>query len=253
MLILINGDKVEIFVINLYLRSTMKLVFQHHQVHFFTDNTDVQPTPATMSIMLDKLGSQHGLMPTYGQMFSLNGEKSQYLIMVSADQSLRVEFQIDRIVITKEGGDLNSFMGIVDQYLDALHFIYPHKQAHRLAIVTNNVYTGIESEYRDLYHHLFTYKKANPFEWDNRIAVKKSISNNFETVNNISTIRRSPVSLAAVNNGKFVDAITCEVDVNTAPENATPRFNLLAAKEFFPALNNEVEITSSLLKRYLPQ
>jgi hypothetical protein len=202
-----------------------------------------------MGQMLKDLGS-FNLMPTFGHMLNaLNGERKQYINMVNAAQDLRIEFPMDRIIINQDGGNLNSFIEMVPQYLDALKAIFPDKLGYRMSVVTNKVYQGTIEEYNTLYRQLFTYKQATPFEWDNRIAEKKGLQSG-EIINSTSAIRRCQLSTPKLNNGRITDAINCEIDVNTVPENRSNRFNLLDAKEHVRSLYAEVESTCGLLQRY---
>lgn len=227
----------------------MKLLHESHQIHFVSDNSDVNVTPHLMSSMLNHLG-KFNLIPTFGNMLNpLSGEKKQFIIMVSPDERLRVEFPADRIMIAMEGLDSASFLKNSFAIIDAVQDIFPTKLATRLSLLTARIYQGSEQQYSDLYDSLFTYKGISPIEWDNRIVERKAIKGE-ELINVISTIRRCKFSIPKINNGSISDGIMSELDINTVAETKEQRFSLSSAKEFFEELYKEQATASKLLKRY---
>ncbi|EEY3949026.1 TPA: hypothetical protein KL340_004971 [Escherichia coli] len=98
------------------------------------------------------------------------------------------------------------------------------KKGNRIAVLNSRIYQGDESVYFSLYNALFTYKGVNPFEWDNRIAVRKNIEEYQEEINSISTIRRAEISAPFLNNGMPSDCVLFETDTNTLPQNGYMRF-----------------------------
>ena len=227
----------------------MKLLHESHQIHFFVDNSDVTVNPHLMGTLLTRLG-KHNVMPTFGNVINaITGEKKQYINMVNSDESLRIEFPLDRIVIAKEGGDLNAFLGLSATLFTALNEIFPEKKANRLSIVNTRVFQGDTNQYNDIYRNLFTYKQAIPFEWDNRIAERKQLPSG-ELLNSISTVRRCRLAMPRLNVAEAIDGIICELDVNTINENRTPRFSLDDAHEKVKELSEELIRGIELLRRY---
>jgi hypothetical protein len=226
----------------------MKKIHESHQAHFFADNTDVQVNPIIMTSLIQGL-AKFNLYPTIGQVINaLNGSRTQFVTMVNSDESLRVELAPDRLVIAREGGEINSFVTLASEISRSLHALFPSKTGSRIALVSARVYEGKISEYDDLYRKLFTYKSIKPFEWDNRIAEKKNAIG--ETINSISTIRRCRVQTSSINSGNKTDAILSEIDLNTLPENQSSRFSLEKFPEMINGLYIESAKSSQLLSRY---
>jgi hypothetical protein len=223
----------------------MELLHESHQAHIFTVNTDIPATPQILSTLLTGLAGI-GLMPTFGN--SLNartGEKSQFVIMVSTDEKLRIEFALDRIAIIVEGKSIEEFRTLTGSIIQKLGELFPAKQSTRLSIVTNKIYSGNEVEYNELYKSLFTHKEVTPFEWDNRIAIKDNLES--EELNVISTLRRNQVHADVINSGIPTDVIVSEIDVNTNPRVNTPRFPLRQANDMLiKILQKNMDFRSNL-------
>ena len=202
----------------------MKLIEQTHQINFFTNNNDIVPNPLTIGAVLDKIG-KFGFVPTFGQEINaITGEKKQILIMVDTNQTIRVEFPSHGIIFNGLGGDPQEFSEMVLSISRELQNVFPMKKGNRIAVLNSRIYQGDESVYSSLYNALFTYKGVNPFEWDNRIAVRKNIEEYQEEINSISTIRRTEISAPFLNNGMPSDCVLFETDTNTLPQNGYMRF-----------------------------
>lgn len=227
----------------------MKIRLTSHQAHFFTDNADVNPTPKVISSLLNELGS-FGLIPTFGNMLNAQtGEKKQFVNMVNSEQELNIEFPPDRIIVSKEGGDFDSFVDEVESYFSVIAKALPEKSGHRLSLLNTGVYEGETAEYEDLYNKLFTYNTVNPFEWDNRVATRDVLPCG-EAINNISTVKRCAISTQKVAHGIPFDAVSCEVDVNTIPDNKKARFALSESMPIYRELQAKVQDNMRLLNRY---
>jgi hypothetical protein len=76
----------------------------------------------------------------------------------------------------------------------------------------------------------------NPFEWDWRCATKvdRDVGGKSEVTNVVATVKRTSGSVA----GQAFDGIFVSLDVNTAPENALPRFEGDRIKHFFVESNS---------------
>ncbi len=216
----------------------MNQLHESNQLHFFSENSDIKPEPEVVSQLLGKL-SKFGFMPTFGQSINaLSGEKKKFIIMVTGDENLRIEFQANRIVLSSEGINLDELLEKANEILPLLEEVFPEKKANRLSLINNKLYVGNDEEYSALYKKLFTYHQAEPFEWDNRIAERKPLDNTKEQLNCISAIRRCKVSAPFHNSNQPFDAVTSESDINTIPENENFRFSL----------NESIEILSEILK-----
>ncbi|SEA18583.1 hypothetical protein [Microbulbifer marinus] len=228
----------------------MDKLHETHQLHFFTSNVDVQATPQQISSMLSVLGG-FGLVPTFGhELNASNAEKRQFVVMVSVDEKIRIEFPIGRIVILGEGGEATEFFNKACAILQELYKLFPTKEGNRLSLISTKIFSGSEQEFDELYRQLFTYRTVRPFEWDNRIAERQTLQNCGEEINNISTIRRCNVASPFINGGKEFNAILSEIDTNTIHENKKLRFNLDNAKDVFKDLHLQNEEANALLKRY---
>lgn len=228
----------------------MNQLHESNQLHFFTDNSDIPPEPHVVTELLTNL-VKFKFMPTFGQAINaLSGERKKFIVMITGDEKLRIEFQIDRIVISSEGKSLGSFFEQAKEIITTLAICYPTKKANRLSIINNSLYVGSNEEYNELYKKLFTYHEAEPFEWDNRIAEKKNLLNSSESLNCVSTIRRSNVNAAFHNDNRPFDAVIIESDINTIPESKNNRFELLSS---LGVLNEMLEVSNKsreLLDRY---
>jgi hypothetical protein len=227
----------------------MDLRHESHQAHIFTSNADIPATPDILSLLLGKFGAL-GVMPTFGKAFNTKtGGMTQFVIMLSTDEKLRIEFPIDRITIATEGKKSDEFLALLPIICQNLAELFPLKIANRISIVTTNIYEGDSASYDELYESLFTYKKISPFEWDNRVARKDVL--NGENLNVISAIRRCEVISSVINYGNPADIIVSEVDTNTVASNTSPRFPIanVSAKllELFQT-NQDVRLE---LARYL--
>ncbi|SPJ32262.1 hypothetical protein [Kushneria phyllosphaerae] len=223
---------------------------ESNQLHFFTNNSDILPKPHVITNLLPKL-AQFDLMPTYGQEFNPNsGEKRQFIIMMSPDEKIRVEFQLRRIVIVSEASSQQEFKGDAISILKKLYEIYPSKKGNRISILNTRIYEGDLQEYSDLYKKLFTYHQADPFEWENQIAERENIEGSEEVFNCISTIRRCQISAAFMNNGDITDAIVNEIDINTLPTKTEERFDLNNSIQTYEKLFEKSGSSMSKLNRY---
>lgn len=226
----------------------MELLHQSYQAHFFTNNIDVPATPGMLHKLLTGL-SGFGLMPTYGNALNArSGEKAQFVIMISPDEKLMVEFPFDRICISSETKPLEEFQALLLPILNELGKIFPDKKGNRLSIVSSKIYGGSSVDYQALYKRLFTYTQVDPFEWENRVALRGQVFG--EAINDITTIRRCEFAANFINSGLPSDSIFSEVDTNTDPKNNSPRFNISNVQEKFMELLEKNSISTQKLNRY---
>jgi hypothetical protein len=227
----------------------MELIHQAHQAHFFTNNADLSATPSVMSTLLSGL-NQFGVMPTYGHALNaMNGERKQYIIMITPDEGFRIEFAPEKILVVSESKSIEEFWAFTSGVFEKLGKIYPNKLSNRLSIVTADVYKSSEEHYLELYKKLFTYKDVKPFEWDNRIAQKVTLENS-EICNDISIIKRGQVRMPMLNGGELMDVILSETDINTDPRTTNYRFKCSEVMQTFEALRTRNQYSRQLLNRY---
>lgn len=228
----------------------MNLIEQTHQINFFTNNNDIVPNTLTIGSLLDKIG-KFGFIPTFGQEINaITGEKKQILIMMDSNQKLRVEFPSHGIIFNGLGGEPHEFSEMVLSISKELQNVFPMKKGNRIAVLNSRIYQGDESVYSSLYDGLFTYKGVNPFEWDNRIAIRKNIEGYHEEINSISTVRRTEIVAPFLNNGMQSDCVLFETDTNTLPQNGYMRFDWDEYIRVLDLLCQDNLATIEKLKRY---
>jgi len=228
----------------------MKLVGNTYQMVFFSDNSDIQQNTRMLKDILEAMES-FDVMPTFGYDFnSMSGEKKKFLVLQSVDENLVIEFHFKRISINYTGGSAYNFKQKSYSIMEEISKLYPGKLANRISFVQSRLFYGDDTEYDTLYKRLFTYKKEVPFEWDNRIALRKTLGSEVGDINSISTIRRCVVSAPFINKGADSDIILSEIDVNTVPKNTTTRYAIEDVRGFYNELFDESEKNVSLLKRY---
>lgn len=228
----------------------MNIYQKSHQINFFTNNEDIPVSHPVISFLMDRL-AKFNLFPTYGQeVNTATGSKKQVFSMVNVDQTLKIDFPSHGIFITSFSGDFNDFIENSMPLLTTLQSCLPTKLAHRVAVLTSSFYKSEEQIYNQLYRELFTYHEVEPFEWDNRVALRKYIHGFDEIVNSISTVRRGEFVAPFLNGGFPNDSIVFETDVNTLPQNGVYRFNWDSFMETVRALSNEVNQSVIKLSRY---
>ena len=228
----------------------MNIYQKSHQINFFTNNDDLTVSHPVISFLMERL-AKFNLLPTYGQEFNAaTGSKKQVFSMVNVEQTLKIDFPSHGIFITSFTGEFNDFVQNSMQILTTLQSCLPTKVAHRAAVLTSSFYKSDEQTYNQLYRDLFTYHEVEPFEWDNRVALRKNISGFNETINSISTVRRGEFVAPFLNGGFPNDSIAFETDVNTLPQNGVYRFNWDSFMETVRAMSNEVNQNVIKLSRY---
>lgn len=226
----------------------MDLLHQSYQAHFFTTNIDVPANAGMLQKLLMGL-SGFGLMPTFGNALNARtGDKSQFVIMMTPDESLRIEFPLDRICIYSEAKPFEEFQALLTPILKELGAIFPEKLGSRISIVSSKFYKGTTEQYQELYEKLFTYTQAKPFEWDNRVALKRNLFD--EVINDITTLRRCEFAANFLNSGLPSDSIITEVDINTDPKNGAQRFRLNNVHEQLHRLLSRNQSSMQMLDRY---
>jgi len=230
----------------------MKLVQELHQAHFFTNNADVTATPPIVAALMQAIG-RFNLIPNMGdELNAITGERRKIPMMVSPDESLRVEFPINEIVIIGAGGSLKDFTEKANDIFKELASVFPEKKGNRLSLLNNKFYEGETSEYEELYKKIFTYHDGNPFEWDNRIVERKILPSK-EAINSITTIRRCQISSPSIQSNKLINSVIFELDSNTVRENPVMRFSLLDSNKVIGELLANNQDVSNELRRYTEQ
>lgn len=229
----------------------MNQVHESHQINLFTTNEDISPSPAIIFPLLQEL-SRFSLIPTFGQeVNALSGEMKQILIMTNPEQTYRVEFASNAIVINGMATNHDEFVEKSVSVISEILKIYPNKKFNRIALLNAQVFTDSLEKYQRLYNELFTYNDVAPFEWDNRIALRKAIEFNNEEINSINAISRKEIAVFNHNAGKPFDAIMFEVDSNTLPTNANYRFDFNDSIQVVRNLNDNNRNSLSILRRYI--
>lgn len=229
----------------------MNKVHESHQINLFTTNEDISPSPATIFPLLQGL-SKFSLIPTFGQeVNALTGEMKQILIMTNPEQTYRVEFASHAVVINSMSATHDEFVEKSVGAISEIQKIYPNKKFNRIALLNAQIFTDDVSKYERLYNELFTYKDVSPFEWDNRIAVRKNISHNNEGINSINTISRKEIGVINHNSGKPFDAVMFEIDSNTLPTNTGYRFDFDESIIILRELNENNRNSLGVLRRYI--
>lgn len=201
----------------------MNLVHEANQIHIYTKNTDVTTTPPILSMLLNKL-SRFNLIPTFGnEINAVTGESNHIVIMTNTQQSYRLEFPSHAIVINGAYTSHNDFITFSKEVLSELRSVFPDKKMNRVALINTRIFRDDVQKYKQLYDCLFTYHDVNPFEWDNRVALRKNINYGNEIINSINTIRRCEVGFPI--GAQPVDSIMVEVDSNTTHEKTDMRLS----------------------------
>ncbi|EGQ9716316.1 hypothetical protein FWP28_18795 [Vibrio alginolyticus] len=230
----------------------MELLHETHQLHFFSKNSDIEPTAPFINAFKNELQA-FNLVPVSGNELNLSGsvgQQRQYLILMTPDNKLRIEFPTSEVVVIVEGGTLEEFRDISSTVLSALEKLFPMKMANRLSILNSKYFRSNVDSYSRLYHKLFTYKDAEPFEWDNRIVERKELPESKELINSISTIRRCEVKTPFIDGGRQQDIIAMEIDSNTLHQHSSMRFSIPEARRVFSELYDNNDSLTSALVRY---
>ncbi|PSW23675.1 hypothetical protein C9I94_13275 [Photobacterium swingsii] len=230
----------------------MELLHQTHQLHFFSNNGDIEPTAPFINAFKQELQA-FNLVPVSGNELNLNGstgQHRQFLILMTPDNKLRVEFPSSEIVVVVEGGTIEEFREISSTVLSAIEKLFPMKVANRLSILNSKYFRSDVESYSNLYHALFTHKDAEPFEWDNRIVERKELPETKELINSISTIRRSEIRSPFIDGGRQQDIVAMEIDSNTLHQNTEMRFSIQQAKKIFAELYSNNDTLTDALGRY---
>lgn len=228
----------------------MKLLQQTHQVNFFTNNEEIKTSNPVINLLMERLAKFH-LMPTYGQEINATtGEKRPIFAMMDFEQKFKVEFPSHGILINCLSTDFDDFFNSALDVLNVLQSCFPAKKGNRIAVLSTTIYKASEETYEELYTELFTYHAVKPFEWDNRIALRKKIKNFDEEVNSISSIKRGEIVAPFLNSGIPTDCIVFETDTNTLPQNGVMRFNWEDTIHVAQALCADNKINMERLSRY---
>ncbi|MGG8199671.1 hypothetical protein [Klebsiella aerogenes] len=229
----------------------MNQIHESHQINLFTINEEISPSPAIIFPILQEL-SRFSLIPTFGQeVNALSGEMKQILIMTNPEQTYRVEFASHAIVINAMATSHDEFVEKSVSVISELLKIYPNKKFNRIALLNAQIFTDTLEKYQILYDELFTYNDVHPFEWDNRIALRKNIAFNDEGINSINSISRKEIAIVNQNSGKPFDAIMFEIDSNTLPANNNFRFDFNDAIQVLRELNENNKNSLNILRRYI--
>ena len=101
----------------------MKLDHQSHQLHFFSNNADIEASSLFISAMTHSLSEQLSVVPNTGREFEpIQGIQRDFLILTTPDGGVRIEFPSNEIVISKEGGSLDEFQELCVKILNSICF-----------------------------------------------------------------------------------------------------------------------------------
>lgn len=229
----------------------MKLDHESHQLHFFSNNADIEANSLFISAMTHSLSEQLSVVPNTGREFEpIQGIQRDFLILTTPDGRVRIEFPSNEIVISKEGGSLDEFQELCVKILDSLSTLFPMKHANRISVLSSKYYSGSTEDYDELYRKLFTYKAVQPFEWDNRIVQRLTLENSKEEINSISAIRRVEAQGPFTKKGQSKDIIVVDTDSNTIYQNKEFRFSLFNSLETFKELFSNTHSVLDKLNRY---
>ncbi|ENW53824.1 hypothetical protein [Acinetobacter baumannii] len=225
----------------------MELIHQEHQGFFFCNNFDLAPSPELYNLLLKEF-SRYGLMPNIGHEFNFQtGEKKQFVTLVNSTDDLRVEFPSHGIVVQRQKSECEEFYTDFKNIISSLAVLFPLKKANRVSLISTRIFNGTEKQYRDIYLNLFTYKSINPFEWDNRVAEKRSILDKSEEINSISNIKRGEMVSPFFNNGHPKSVVAFSVDTNTSPTKTENRFSFESSiKAYDEVYNNNLRLLQEL-------
>lgn len=205
----------------------MELIHQNHHLHFFSNNSDIDPSSSVIRALRHAL-PEHQLVPVPSSEFNTaTGQNREYLTLVTPDQKLRLELPSNEIIIYSFGNeDQEEFKNTAYKIINGLSTLFPLKMANRLSVLNSMYFKSDVEQYEKLYEKLFTYRNANPFEWDNRIVERRTLSQSNEMINSISSIRRAVLNSQFFNNGSPIDLINFDIDSNTIFQNKDRRFTL---------------------------
>ncbi|QUJ67745.1 hypothetical protein KDD30_00765 [Photobacterium sp. GJ3] len=229
----------------------MDLIHQNHHFHFFSNNSDVEPSPTVIGDLLEAF-SEYQLVPVPSNEYNtLTGQNRDYVTLITPDHRLRLEFPSNEIIIYSFGDESqDEFRSTTIKIISILSTLFPLKMANRLSVLNSIYFKGEVQQYDSLYKKLFTFKKVSPFEWDNRIVEKIALDDIGEEINSISSIRRSVVSSQFFKSQSPMDLINFNIDSNTVYQNQQQRFRLKDCQLVVDRLfeNNSKIITE--LQRY---
>jgi len=229
----------------------MKLEHESHQLHFFSNNSDIEANSLFISAMTQSLSEHFTVVHITGREIEpMKGIQRDFLILRTPEGNIRIEFPSNEIVIFQEGGSSEEFQELCIKILVALNKLFPMKHANRLSVLTSKFYAGSAESYNALYRELFTYKSVQPFEWDNRIAQRLMLEKSKEEINSISAIRRLEAQGPFSEKGQPKDIILVDVDSNTIYQNNEFRFSLLNSIEIFNELFDNARNVADELNRY---
>lgn len=133
--------------------------YTRHINYIFSNNSDIEPTAPFINAFKNEFQA-FNLVPVSGNELNLNGsmgQHRQYLILLTPDNKLRIEFPTSEVVVIFEGGTLEEFRDISSTVLSALEKLFPMKMANRLSIINSKYFRSDADSYSRLYHKLFTY------------------------------------------------------------------------------------------------
>lgn len=203
-----------------------------------------------ISFLSDKLAPLN-FFPAFGQEINaVSGEKKQILIMNNFSENIKIEFPTHGVIISCVGMLYEDFLTKTKDVLTVLRSCFPSKKSNRIAFLNSKIYGADEETYNSLYRKLFTYHAVEPFEWENRIALRKKVENYDEEVNSISIIRRGEVIASFLNGGQPTDCAIFDTDTNTLPQNGIMRFTWDNALDLADKLGSDNQDNMKKIERY---
>ncbi|WP_275725354.1 hypothetical protein [Vibrio furnissii] len=230
----------------------MELIHESHQVHFFSNNLDVEPNAQVITAINEQLPEFKWVPVSGTELNPITGEKRNFLTMECIIESvvrMRLEFTREDLVLNVDGCNIDDLQKIVRRIHTQLSALFRLKQANRLSVISSKLYQAPKEQYEALYKKLFTYQGVNPFEWDNRIVERKQVRNS-EQINSISSIRRLEIVAPTFNGGAPTDVICVDFDSNTIHQNNQRRFDLRSADNTYQDLFDNNRQLAENVKRY---
>ena len=228
----------------------MELQYETHQLHFISNNLDIEATPpfvTSISNLLDK----YALVPVTSKEFNpVTATQREFLTLASTNTKFRIEFLSGSLIIVADCMTQDEFKMLSFEIIDHLVTLFPDKTANRLSVLNTKIFNDTPDVYNRIYNRLFTHRDISPFEWDNRIVERRVLDISKEDINSISVIRRLEVASEKINSNKPIDVITFDVDSNTVFQNGEFRFTLRESMEILSELFENNRKISNDLSRY---
>jgi hypothetical protein len=200
----------------------------------FINCARLTPSATNFRLVSEALGDER-LLPAQVTEQSLAGSVQR--IAFQDETGFQVVISADSIFAqhTPANGTLAAFLGRAANVFERLLPLLP-QQATRIALIQEGSVTMARPDdvARSLFRFPPTFTAEVPFEWDWRCATKsrRSFAGRDEEMNTVATFHRIAGRLSW---GEIFDGVTVELDMNTVPDNLTPRFPATDCRAFLDA------------------